>query len=729
MGADEQFGRYLPGAQQLELLRRLNQQQLPTPELAERVLAASAPGRGRPDLGLVGVLPESAFGPPPVDPADLPPDELVRVATALIAEDTVAAGDPLEPGTPRLLRRRYRVMGDPEQAVTLRDTLTRRRPTPGEPARDRGRGRHRPRGRCSCTCGPPARSVPESAPGASGSPARYAVRCWPSASTSPPSPRPGCRASGPGVCTSSSTTRAARHGWWAGGGVASRCPGRCRPTPWSSPVGRRRWSARWSPRIVAPPLMWHRLRPVLAAHPGPELRVPEGHRAWLDRRTRDLRRRLAAGDYAVHGALREPGARSGVTAPDEEGVLALAMRVLLGPAEQGRRGEVTKRVYLHVGTPKTGTSYLQHVLYHNRRTLHRHGINYPARRFDAHFLAALDLMRMPWGGLEAQAIGSWDKLATSVRRARGDSIISHEILATASRVQIGRALDSLGHGRDAEIHLVLSVRDLVRQVPAEWQENVKHRAALSYGAFLDQIRDPRREGRIPTWFWGVQEIPDILDRWGHDLPPEHVHVVTVPPAGGSPELLWKRFVEAFGLDGIDLQLDGERTNPSLGSAETTLIRRINRAANEELEPAFYRPLVRELLAHQTLSRRTRTPRLGLPPGRLPVGARARGVLDRGDPGPGVRRHRRPRRPARCAAGGGLRRPRPSRRGSGREGRGRRAQGGAPRPRAAAASARPAGGRALRDAAAPGEGPPAPDVPLAREAGAPARGRAHGAAAR
>jgi hypothetical protein len=274
---------------------------------------------------------------------------------------------------------------------------------------------------------------------------------------------------------------------------------------------------------------------------------------------------------------------------------------------------VTRKVLLHVGTPKTGTSYLQHVLFHNRRLLHRHGIVYPADRFDAHFLAALDLMRMPWGGLEAQAIGAWDALAAKVRRAHGDAIISHEILATASRVQVGRALDSLGHGRGTEIHLVLSVRDLVRQIPAEWQENVKHRAALGYGRFLDQIRDPRREGRIPTWFWGVQEIPDILDRWGADLPPEHIHVVTVPPAGGSPELLWKRFVAAFGLDGIDLQLDGERKNPSLGAAETTLIRRINRAANEELEPAYYRPLVRELLAHQTLSRRTATPRLALPP--------------------------------------------------------------------------------------------------------------------
>jgi hypothetical protein len=274
---------------------------------------------------------------------------------------------------------------------------------------------------------------------------------------------------------------------------------------------------------------------------------------------------------------------------------------------------VTKKVYLHVGTPKTGTSYLQHVLFNNREKLLTRSIRYPADRFDGHFLAALDLMRLPWGGLEVDAIGEWDRLAAQVRRWPGTSIISHEILATASRAQIGHALDSLGHGGDTEVHLVLSVRDLVRQIPAEWQENVKHRAALSYGAFLDRIQDPRREGRIPTWFWGVQEVPDILDRWGRDLPPEHVHVVTVPPAGGSPELLWKRFVEAFGLDGIDLQLDGERRNPSLGSAETTLIRRINRAANEELEPGYYRPLVRELLAHETLSRRIETPRLALPP--------------------------------------------------------------------------------------------------------------------
>ncbi len=274
---------------------------------------------------------------------------------------------------------------------------------------------------------------------------------------------------------------------------------------------------------------------------------------------------------------------------------------------------MTKRVLLHVGTPKTGTSYLQDVLFRNRSVLAEHDILYPAERFDDQFLAALDLMRLPWGGLETEAIGAWDRLARRVRDWHGTAIISHEILATASRAQVGRALESLGHHDGVEVHVVLSVRDLVRQIPAEWQENVKHRRTLSYARFLEEIQDPQRASRIATWFWGVQEVPDILDRWGHDLPPERIHVVTVPAPGGPSSLLWQRFSRVLGLDGLELDLEAERANPSLGVPETALLRRINLAVIHDLDPPDYRPLVRELLAHQTLSRRTDSPRLALPP--------------------------------------------------------------------------------------------------------------------
>jgi hypothetical protein len=326
---DDESSRFLPGAQQLELLRRLNQQQLPSPELARRVLATSAPGRGRPDLGLVGVLPESGFGPPPVDPADLPADELVRVATALIAEDTVAAGDPVQARAPRLLRRRYRILGDPEIAHPLRDGLV----ADGRP----------PGGRRATVVvvGTDVSSMLTHA---------WTARAL-GAGVRPWADWLAGEARRPGLLER--IDLAALASAWVGRVGAGRvhvviddprraarlAGGRRRPSvprPLSADaIELARRTAPVVGTLVAPErrtaLMWHRLRPVLATHPGPTLRIPPRHRSWLDERTADLRRRLSAGNYPVHGALPAATERPGAAAPDEERVLLLAMQVLLGP--------------------------------------------------------------------------------------------------------------------------------------------------------------------------------------------------------------------------------------------------------------------------------------------------------------------------------------------------------------------------------------------------------------
>ena len=196
--------------------------------------------------------------------------------------------------------------------------------------------------------------------------------------------------------------------------------------------------------------------------------------------------------------------------------------------------------------------------------------------------------------------------------------------------------------------MILSVRDLVRQIPAEWQENVKHRAGLCYPDFLARIQDPERASRIGSWFWGVQEIPDILNRWGHDLPPEQVHLVTVPPPGERRRCSGSGSARRSGSTASTSTSRRERVNPSLGVPEIALIRRINRRANKDLHPPDYRPLVRELLAHQTLSQRTRSPRLALPPDVHPWVQELSRVLGRGDPAARVRRRRRAERPDRRA---------------------------------------------------------------------------------
>jgi hypothetical protein len=282
---------------------------------------------------------------------------------------------------------------------------------------------------------------------------------------------------------------------------------------------------------------------------------------------------------------------------------------------------VTRRVLLHVGAPKTGTSFVQDILFTNRDALRDRGILYAGDRHDAHFLAALDLMELPWGGLEREAGGAWERLAAEVRAWPGTAIISHEIFGTASRVQVARGLESLGGagsdtggdtgGDPAEIHIVFSARDLVRQIPAEWQENIKHRRTKEYGQFLDALRDPQRSSEVAQWFWGVQEVPDVLDRWAQTIPRDRVHLVTVPPPGSSPTLLWERFAGLFGIDPTEF-VATNRANASLGVPESAMIRRLNQRLNDVLPNHHYRTFVRELLVHRSLSGRPGSPRLSLP---------------------------------------------------------------------------------------------------------------------
>jgi hypothetical protein len=134
---------------------------------------------------------------------------------------------------------------------------------------------------------------------------------------------------------------------------------------------------------------------------------------------------------------------------------------------------MARKVIVHVGAPKTGTSFVQDLLFGSRDRLRDLGTCYPADRFDAHFLAALDLMQLTWGGLEREAGGAWDRLAGEVRECPDTAIVSHEILATASRAQVARALESLA-ARGPRNHRGVYPRDQVPPIPGGLQENVKH---------------------------------------------------------------------------------------------------------------------------------------------------------------------------------------------------------------------------------------------------------------
>jgi hypothetical protein len=271
---------------------------------------------------------------------------------------------------------------------------------------------------------------------------------------------------------------------------------------------------------------------------------------------------------------------------------------------------MSRVVYLHVGAPKTGTTYLQDRLALNRSSLAKRGVHYPLALHASQFRPALDILQMSWGGLQHDVEGEWDALMGRVRRLSGTIVISHEILAAAKPNQVRRAMAGLA---GSEVHLVYSARDLARQIPAEWQEGVKHQRKIGYAGFLRQTQASKR--MHPTqWFWRVQSLPDVLSRWTRGLPPERVHLVTVPQAGAPRDLLWERYCTTFGIDPAWAPLESDRENASIGAAETFLLRRLNRRLRRAGLPSQeYRRLIREVVVHQTMAQRANMTKVTLPP--------------------------------------------------------------------------------------------------------------------
>jgi hypothetical protein len=342
-------GPWLPGAAQLEVVRRLNLLR-PDRELAERLLASGAPGRGRPELALAGAGGGRAFGPEPVDPADLPVGELVRVAVGALAElvaEPGAASDDRAPaaGLTRELpvapwRRGFHVIGDPFLAEQVRAALRRvgRRPGRRSPvalvlATDLAamlydvwswRVRH---------------TAHADWP--------WWVRHWAGRDRLPP------RAD----LTRVVTTWADRvgpdraHVVMAADPAAevARLLGVRRPvrasyqplSPEATDVVRRTSTVL---RVLVRPgrhqeLLDHRLLPVLDGVRGPRRAVPGDVAGWVRGQAERLRDELRSGGYPVHG---DPGlllAGDGdarVSAPADEGVLDVALQALLGVKEAGR---------------------------------------------------------------------------------------------------------------------------------------------------------------------------------------------------------------------------------------------------------------------------------------------------------------------------------------------------------------------------------------------------------
>lgn len=272
---------------------------------------------------------------------------------------------------------------------------------------------------------------------------------------------------------------------------------------------------------------------------------------------------------------------------------------------------MTKTVYLHVGGPKSGTTYIQQVLEQNRDPLASAGVLVAGPRLDLIHAAMVVREDARLEKLPPAASEAWQRVVRAVRAWDGESaIISYELFANASAEQARRALADL---EGLEVHVVVSARDLGKSIPSSWQEQLKFGLTKP----LEEWQPPAESAVRSEWGWRTMQPANVAARWGADLPPEQVHVVTVPARGAGSAELWSRFSRACGLEevaGVDPVV--ARANESLGVVEAELLRRVNVGLAGRVEGGRQKSLwLRDLLAHRVLAPIGREP-IGLTPAHL-----------------------------------------------------------------------------------------------------------------
>jgi hypothetical protein len=240
----------------------------------------------------------------------------------------------------------------------------------------------------------------------------------------------------------------------------------------------------------------------------------------------------------------------------------------------------SRRLYVHIGLQKTGTTYLQAVVFGNHDRLASQGLALvpPTKKETYELMLAVRERYNPDRDSPSVA-DSLTRLESRLARTTAPRmLLSQESLSAAQPDQVQRFLRAC---ESVEVHVVITVRDLARSVPSAWQQDLKAGRTTAYPRYLRRLQamEGRGASRHP---WIQLDPPAVAARWAAELPDGRVHIVTVPPAGSSPTLLLERFCRVIGVEPAGLAYAETPSNTSLGRVQAEVLRRVNRELPDEV---------------------------------------------------------------------------------------------------------------------------------------------------
>ena len=264
-------------------------------------------------------------------------------------------------------------------------------------------------------------------------------------------------------------------------------------------------------------------------------------------------------------------------------------------------------IYLHIGTPKSGTTYLQEVMGANRERLAVDGVLWPGDEWRDQVRAVRDFLDFrPNGVVNPAIVGWWPRVRDRILAWDGRAaMLSMEWLVHARPDQVRRITEELA---PHELRVIVTARDIARSVPAQWQEQVQNWAVWTWEEYVAGVTAERPFDTEPgRQFWTDHDLGRMLRAWAEGgIPYERMTVVTVPGRSAAPDVLWQRFAQVIGVDPAAYDTNVDSTgNASLGAASAEVVRRVNvRTRARRLDWAYGGDLV----VKWTLSKWTLGPR-------------------------------------------------------------------------------------------------------------------------
>ena len=194
---------------------------------------------------------------------------------------------------------------------------------------------------------------------------------------------------------------------------------------------------------------------------------------------------------------------------------------------------MAERVVLHIGSMKSGTSFIQNVLGNNRDELAQHGISFAGERWRDQVAAVQDLIAH--GGPNQAPLdpaGPW--LRAGRRDQRRRPARSWCRWSSSRPASPARSRSSATPSR-AGCEVVLTGRDLARNIAAMWLESVQNGSAVTWDDYLAAVRSEDSRSRSPATSGTTRAWPRSRRRWSDAVGADHFTLMTVPPKGAPQQ--------------------------------------------------------------------------------------------------------------------------------------------------------------------------------------------------